>query len=144
MFRHITIVLGAIALGTATTACEQALAPIQEQPALSRGSGSGSSNETRLEANLTGVDYLDADGRARYRDRGGEQELQIEVEDGPANTDVTFWIDGRQVGPVVTTDGFGSARLNLNSDDGDDVPSIGDGTDVSVRAGGLVVVSGMF
>lgn len=143
MFRHITIVLGAIALGTATTACDSALAPIQEQPALSRGSGS--SNETRLEADLTGIDFPDADGRARYRDRGGEQELQIEVEDGPANTDVTFWIDGSQVGPVVTTDGFGSARLNLNSDDGDDVPMVEGGMIVSVEvtAGG-VVVRGVF
>jgi hypothetical protein len=141
MFRHITIVLGAIALGTATTACEQALAPIQEQPALSRGS----SNETRLEVDLTGsIDFPDADGRARYRDRGGEQELQIEVEDGPADTEVTFFVGMNQVGSPVLTDNFGFARLNLNSDDGDDVPSIGDGTAVSVRAGDLVVVSGTF
>lgn len=140
MFRHITIVLGAIALGTATTACEQALAPIQEQPALSRGS----SNETRLEANLTGsIDYPDADGRARYRDRGGEQELQIEVEDGPANTPVTFLVDGKAVGSG-TTDGFGDARLNLNSDEGEHVPSVVVGIEVSVEAGDLVVVNGVF
>lgn len=144
MFRHITIVLGAIALGTATTACEQALAPIQEQPALSRGSGSGSSNETRLEADLSGVGYPDADGRARYRDRGGEQELQIEVEDGPANTQITFFVGGDEVGSG-TTDEFGSARLNLNSDDGDTVPSVGSGTTVSVEVtGGGVVADGMF
>lgn len=139
MFRPITIVLGAIALGTATTACEQALAPIQEQPALSRGS----SNETRLEANLSGVDYPDADGRARYRDRGGEQELQIEVEDGPANTPITFFVGDVAVGSG-TTDEFGSARLNLNSDDGDTVPMVEAGTKVSVTAGGGVVVSGVF
>ncbi len=141
MFRPITIVLGAIALGTATTACDNALAPIQEQPARSQGS----SNETRLEIDLIGSEaYPDADGRARYRDRGGEQELQIEVEDGPANTPITFFVGGAAVGSG-TTDGFGDARLNLNSDEGDTVPSVGSGTTVSVEVtGGGVVADGIF
>ena len=141
--RFIPLTLGALAL-VLVTACDQALAPDPQQAAFAQGSNT----DPRIEILLAGSPaFPEADGKARFRDRGGEQELQIGVEDGPANTLITFWVGGQAV-DAATTDGIGDAGSNLNSDRGDAVPSVGAGTTVEVRigtaAGGALVVSGAF
>ncbi|MFQ5679193.1 MAG: hypothetical protein ACE5HP_07010 [Gemmatimonadota bacterium] len=127
-------------------ACADAAGPT----ALDQGStgvalAKGSSSDTRMQASLSGsAAFPKADGKARFRDRGGEQQLEVEVEDGPPNTDVDFFVGGNLIGSGQT-DAFGDASIRLNSDEGDAVPAVGPGTSVAVKtAGGTLIVSGTF
>jgi len=112
-------------------------------PAGAHAAGSG----TELRATLHGsAAFPGADGKARFRDRGGEQELEVEVEDANrlAGTRLRVFVGGRQVG-TLRINRFGNGSLNLNSDRGDNVPAVTAGTTVRVRtAGGTLVVSGSF
>jgi len=90
--------------------------------------------------------FPNADGKARFRDRGGEQELEVEVEDAHAlaGTTVRVFVSGTRVGNI-RLNRFGNGQLNLNSDQGEAVPAVKAGTTVRVRtAGGALVVSGSF
>ena len=112
-------------------------------PAGAQASGSG----TQLRATLHGsAAFPGADGKARFRDLGGEQELEVEVEDANrlAGTRLRALAGGKQVG-TLRINRFGIGSLNLNSDQGDTVPAVKAGTRVRVRtAGGTLVVSGSF
>ena len=112
-------------------------------PAGAQAAGSG----TQLRATLHGsAAFPGADGKARFRDRGGEQELEVEVEDANrlAGTRLRALAGGKQVG-TLRINRFGIGSLNLNSDQGDTVPAVKAGTTVRVRtAGGTLVVSGSF
>ena len=112
-------------------------------PAGAQASGSG----TQLRATLHGsAAFPGADGKARFRHRGGEQELEVEVEDANrlAGTRLRALAGGKQVG-TLRINRFGIGSLNLNSDQGDTVPAVKAGTTVHVRtAGGTLVVSGSF
>ena len=112
-------------------------------PAGAQASGSG----TQLRATLHGsAAFPGADGKARFRDRGGEEELEVEVEDANrlAGTRLRALAGGKQVG-TLRINRFGIGSLNLNSDQGDTVPAVKAGTRVRVRtAGGTLVVSGSF
>ncbi|MFQ5703671.1 MAG: hypothetical protein ACE5HT_06585 [Gemmatimonadales bacterium] len=144
MSLRLIFALAAVALSTGLVACNDTLQPEQDlstTPSLAKGANR---SETRIEARLSGsAAFPDASGRARFRDRGGERELQIQVEDGPANAMVTFLVNGTAVG-TATTDAIGDASLSLNSDLGNSVPNVAAGTSISVSAGGTVVVSGSF
>ena len=90
--------------------------------------------------------FPNADGKARFRDRGGEQELEVEVEDAHAlaGTTVRVFVNGNRVGTIRLTR-FGNGQLNLNRDQGETVPAVKTGTTVRVRtAAGALVVSGSF
>jgi hypothetical protein len=117
-------------------------APDLDATAFAKGSGG---NDGRMEIALSGSPaFPEADGKSKYRDRGGEQQLEIELEDGPANTAVQFWVDGNLLG-AGTTNGFGDVELRLNSDEGDAVPAVSNGTTVAVTTtGGTTIVSGAF
>ena len=139
MFRRLMPTLGALAVAFAVTACEQGLSTDLDQPALA----SGSSIDNRMGIVLVGSSaFPDAGGKARFRDRGGERQLQIQIEDGPANGTLVFSVDGFVVGEATIL--LGRAKIRLNSDDGDDVPLVGPGSTVSVMFGMLVVASGNF
>src|ERR671917_2956186 len=64
-----------------------------------------------------------ADGRADYRERGNSMRLNVEVEDVPPNSTFTVEISGNTLG-TITTNSFGTAELELNTNDGQVVPKI--------------------
>jgi hypothetical protein len=90
--------------------------------------------------------FPNASGHAKYRDRGGEREFQVEVEDvkSLAGTTLSVFVDGVKVG-TTKVNSFGVARFNRNTDRGQSVPVIRTGSTVKVRtSGGTLVVSGTF
>ncbi len=90
--------------------------------------------------------FPNAKGTAKYKDRGGEQEFQVEVENVKklAGKKLSVFVDGNKVG-TMRINQFGAGRLELNSDRGDNVPAISGGSKVQVKTGaGVLVVSGSF
>lgn len=136
-------VVSALAIAGSAAACGEGLGPNADAAPVSLASGS--SNEQRAEIQLTAAaGFPDAGGKARFRDRGGEREIQIGVEDAPTNVQVSFVVGGDVVGTGMT-DAFGDAKINLNSDRGDNVPLSVAGLSVAVQtAEGAVIVSGAF
>jgi hypothetical protein len=110
-----------------------------------KGAGN-SNNEIRLEARLVGsTAFSAAKGKARFKDRGGERELQIEIENVRPGTMVSFLVGGIAYGGTQTVDGFGAARINVNTDLGDAVPTSVAGQLVQVvTSGGDLIASGSF
>jgi len=77
-------------------------------PAGAQAAGSG----TELRATLHGsAAFPRADGKARFRDRGGQQELEVEVEDANrlAGTRLRVFVGGKQVARCGST-GSATAR----------------------------------
>ena len=114
----------------------------------SGGGGGGQVGEVRI--TLTpGTAFANAKGKAKYKNRGGEQEFQVEAENiiSLQGQMVAVCVNGSRVGGA-TVNSFGEAELNLNSDLGQSVPAIVSGSQVSVRTGntcsGAVIVSGTF
>jgi hypothetical protein len=92
----------------------------------------------------SGAPFGNAKGKAKYSNRGGERELEIEAENIPAGTAVSFVLDGVVIG-TGTANALRAVELNLNSDLGANVPASVAGKAVSVRtAAGAVIVSGSF
>ncbi|MFQ5747129.1 MAG: hypothetical protein ACE5HF_07920 [Gemmatimonadota bacterium] len=146
------LVIATVAVGTA--ACSDTVGPAASGSnatfASGRGggvqaAGGGGGGEQRIEARLsaTGSTFAKAKGKARFRDRGGEAQLQIEVENLAPGLVVDFLVDGASAGQA-TTDAFGDARLSLNSDLGDIVPAVSGGTTVEAQVGGTTVAAGSF
>lgn len=92
------------------------------------------------------ADARGAKGAAKYRNRGGEQELQVEVEVARRLVGAVYqvFVDDAVVGQV-TIDAFGKGRLSLNSKRGATVPVVRKGTTVRVVGGdAITVVAGSF
>ena len=90
--------------------------------------------------------YPSANGKAKYANEGGEKEFEVEVEDARslAGQTLAVIVDGRRVGSLKLNR-IGDGELNLNSDEGDQVPTIVSGSRVRVRTSdGTLVVSGRF
>lgn len=90
--------------------------------------------------------FPNAKGTAKYKDRGGEQEFQVEVENVKklAGKKLSVFVNGSKVG-TMRINQFGAGRIELNSDRGDNVPAISGGSKVQVKTGaGVLVVSGSF
>lgn len=104
-------------------------------------------NAADVKISLKGTSsFPTAKGTAKYRDRNGEQEFQVEVENVrlPRGTKLNVIVDGNKVGSL-RINRFGAGRLNLNSDRGDKVPAIHSGSTVKVQTiGGTAVVTGIF
>ena len=96
---------------------------------------------------LTGsAAFPNAKGTAKYRDRGGEREFQVEVENVRrlAGRTLSVFVNGNKVGSM-TVNTLGEARFNRNTDLGQRVPVIRSGSRVQVKtAAGRLVVSGIF
>jgi plastocyanin len=104
-----------------------------------------SSSEIRMLADLnppTNVGGI-ADGRADYRERGNSMRLNVEVEDISPNSTFTVEISGNTLG-AITTNRFGTAELELNTNDGQVVPKILRGDLVQIFQGTELVLSGGF
>jgi hypothetical protein len=84
-----------------------------------------------------------ADGRADYRERGNSMRLNVEVEDVSPNSTFTIEISGNTLG-TITTNSFGTAELELNTNDGQVVPKILRGDLVQIFQGTELVLSGNF
>jgi len=105
--------------------------------------------KTRNEADLssTSADPL-ASGEAKSESRGSRLKLTIEVEDiasvGAGGT-LNAFINGASVGSM-TVDALGTAKIDIDTDEGDTVPGpYGDGDVVEIRlAGGTVILAGSF
>lgn len=134
----------------ALTACSDAAptAAVVDSASLARGSSQGgvdsrNTSRQRVEIALTapaGSVLPRANGKAKFSSKPGERELQIEVEDMPVGTAVVFMLGSTQLG-TATANAFGEARLNLNSTQGQNVPTsvAGQSVTVTTAAGGLIV-----
>jgi hypothetical protein len=92
-------------------------------------------------ADLNPTDGGIADGRADYRERGNSMRLNVEVEDVSPNTTFTVEISGNTLG-TITTNSFGTAELELNTNDGQVVPKVLRGDLVQIFQGIELVLSG--
>ena len=91
-----------------------------------------------------GAPFASAKGKAKFASQGGERELEIEAENIPTGTVVSFLLDGAVIG-TATSDALREVNLNLNSDRGASVPLSVTGKSVRVQtAAGAVIVSGSF
>jgi plastocyanin len=109
---------------------------------------SATSSEIRMLADLnppTNVEGVGiaADGRADYRERGNSMRLNVEVEDVSPNSTFTIEISGNTLG-TITTNSFGTAELELNTNDGQVVPKVLRGDLVEIFQGTELVLSGSF
>jgi hypothetical protein len=112
---------------------------------------SATSSEIRMLADLNpptnvvegGIGAAAADGRADYRERGNSMRLNVEVEDVSPNSTFTIEISGNTLG-TITTNSFGTAELELNTNDGQVVPKILRGDLVQIFQGTELVLSGNF
>jgi paraquat-inducible protein B len=105
---------------------------------------SATSSEIRMLADLNPTDGgIAADGRADYRERGNSMRLNVEVEDVSPNTTFTVEISGNTLG-TITTNSFGTAKLELNTNDGQVVPKVLRGDLVQIFQGIELVLSGAF
>jgi hypothetical protein len=87
-----------------------------------------------------------AKGSAKFKSKGGERELQVEVEHirRLAGKRVVFLVAGVKLGSKKVN-GLGAAEINRNSDLGQRVPNVRPGTSVKVKtAGGVLIVKGSF
>src|SRR5918996_3782566 len=84
-----------------------------------------------------------ADGHADYRERGNSMRLNVEVEDVSPNSTFTIEISGNTLG-TITTNSFGTAELELNTNDGQVVPKILRGDLVQIFQGTELMLSGNF
>lgn len=110
-------------------------------------SASHAANAADIKINLTAsTTYPGAKGAAKYRNRSGEREFQVEAEVSRRLVGfvLTVSVNGAPVGQMVI-DAFGKGRLALNSKLGDTVPAIVAGSTVRVSDNvGETVVSGAF
>ena len=90
-----------------------------------------------------------AKGKARYRDRSGQRDLQIEVENilSLAGRTVSVCVNNAQIG-TATVSALGAARLSRETQLGQAVPVVVKGTLVKVTTAanctGTTIVSGTF
>jgi hypothetical protein len=113
-------------------------------------SASGSSKvragEIRITLNSSAA-YPGVKAKAKYKNRNGERELQVEAENLRVGTVVSVCVSGLRA-DGATANALGNARLNLNSNAGQTVPNVTSGTAIAVRAGGscsgALIASGSF
>lgn len=96
---------------------------------------------------LTGsAQYPNAKGTAKYKDRGGEREFQVELENARslAGKTVDVYANGAKVGSFKVS-ALGAGRLNRNTDLGQSVPMIKGGSAIQIKTrAGALIVSGSF
>lgn len=107
-----------------------------------------SAAETRLRAALTGarINNLTPSGHADFRARQGSSRLNVQVEDVnlAPGTVLDVYLDGAPIGAITVDSVTLGGELELNSNDGDMVPSVKAGALVVVKNGTSAVVAGVF
>jgi len=118
-----------------------AFAAVLAPAAMAKGGGT-----TRTIALHPSVSFPNASGKAVYKVNGGERELQIEVEHVRvlAGKQVHVFVNGALLAtPRVNS--LGAINVNRNTDAGQRVPVISNGSTVRVRTlGGTMIASGTF
>jgi hypothetical protein len=113
--------------------------------AQAKGGGSGGSRDARIKL-VAAPDFRGVKGAAKFRDRGGEQEFELEVQGAKrlSGATLTLSVDGTEVGQI-TIDPLGRGSLNLSSRRGQAVPAVAAGSLVRVAtAGGAIVLTGVY
>jgi hypothetical protein len=98
-----------------------------------RGNGNKPSGEVRINLSSSSA-FASAKGYAKLKDRGGEHEFEVELEHLKqlSNQRLGVCLNGSRVGSLKVNS-LGRGELNLNSDSGEKVPSIGSNTKVQVH-----------
>jgi plastocyanin len=107
---------------------------------------SATTSEIRILADLNpppSTAGIAADGRADYRERGSSMRLNVEIEDATPNSTFTIEVSGEPIS-TVTTNSFGIAELELNTNDGQVVPKVLRGDLVQIFQGPELVLGGSF
>ncbi|HEX8476007.1 MAG TPA: hypothetical protein VF666_18555 [Pyrinomonadaceae bacterium] len=104
--------------------------------------------EIRIEARLAGasINGLTPKGKAKWRSRDGRLKFNVEVEkvNLPVGTRLNVLVDGVKVGELVITTLL-EHELELDTNNGQSVPQIHDGTTVVVtNQAGTTILSGTF
>jgi hypothetical protein len=114
-----------------------------------RGNGNNKpSGEVRIHLSSSRA-FASAKGYAKFKDRGGEREFEVELEHLKqlSNQRLGVCLNGSRVGSFKINS-LGRGELNLNSDSGEKVPSIGSNTKVQVHTNNscntTLVASGRF
>ena len=131
--RRFTIISALIA----AVAMLAAIAPVAS------ASGSGTTRTISLHGS---VSFPSATGKAVYKVKGGERELQIEVEHirALAGKHVNVFVNGNKLASP-TVNSLGNVNVNRNTERGQFVPTIRTGSTVRVRTlGGTLIASGTF
>ncbi|HEY7017152.1 MAG TPA: hypothetical protein VH297_01685 [Gaiellaceae bacterium] len=87
-----------------------------------------------------------AKGSAKFKAKPGEREFQAEVEHirRLSGKKVSFFVGGKRLASA-RVNAFGAAEINRNSERGQFVPAVSNGTKVTVRtAAGALIVRGSF
>ena len=107
---------------------------------------SATTSEIRILADLNPAPSaagIAADGRADYRERGSSMRLNVEIEDATPNSTFTIEVSGEPIS-TITTNSFGIAELELNTNDGQVVPKVLRGDLVQIFQGSELVLAGSF
>jgi hypothetical protein len=113
-----------------------------------RGNGNKPSGEVRINLSASSA-FASAKGYAKFKDRGDEREFEVELEHLKqlSNQRLGVCLNGSRVGSL-SINSLGRGELNLNSDSGEKVPSVGSNTKVQVHTknscSGTLVASGQF
>ena len=104
--------------------------------------------EIRLRANLTGakIDNLTPSGHAEFRSRPGRASLNVQVEDVkvPVGSVLDVFLNDAKIGTITVQAVILGGELDLNTQDGDMVPSVSPGALVVVKLGDRAIVAGVF
>jgi hypothetical protein len=145
-FRNL-VALGVLMLGAT------GFAVADRGPGSGQSGSGGSTSEVRLRTRLSGprINGVRPEGNAEYRadaSRGrSDFKVQAEQVNLPANTVLTVALqhDGASLNVgTLTLDAFGFGELDLNSQDGDAVPTVAKGDTVSVANAGTIILVGVF
>jgi hypothetical protein len=113
-----------------------------------RGNGNKPSGEVRINLSASSA-FPSAKGYAKFKNRGGEREFEVELEHlrQLSNQRLGVCLNGSRVGSLKINS-LGRGELNLNSDSGEKVPSVGANTKVQVHTNNscsaALVASGQF
>lgn len=152
--RSIVLAVAASALaacaGDPTAPSSATLDPSLNNSGTTNVTSARSASRIRLRAKLApiaGGGFGRASGKAKWdsRNNNNVRELEMEIEDVRAGTQVQFFVNGVRYGATVTVDALGNARIALSTQLGQTVPTAAAGLPAEVRTtGGSVVVRGVF
>ena len=142
--------LAALSLAACTDGATTPFDALADSAAL-RGSSSSTTGtaRVRLIAMLTpsaSSPFRSAKGKVKWdsRESEGKRELEMEIEHLPPGTVVEFFFDGVSLG-TATTNMFGKAEVELETENGQSVPASVAGLSAEIRtAAGVVIVAGGF
>lgn len=122
--------------------------PVNPSPTPTPSQSPMPNGDLRIEARLAGaaINGLRPVGEAKFKIKGNERELEIEVErlNLPANTTLSVFVDNVKIGDLILSSTM-ETKLELESEHGQTVPNVITGSTVAVvNSQGQTVLSGVF